>query len=365
MTSSPVITSVGLLTALGAGRQAVTDAWREGQMGEPLADGAAAGGRRSVAVKARGLFPEQRGMLRRMDRLSRLISVSAALARDDGQGLGDPKELGLAVGTDLGPLEATWNFLTRLREKGPALANPMDFPNLVPNAGAGYVGILLGLQGPSQTFCQHELCGDEAIAWAADGVRTGWFPGALAGGAEEFGEVRARGQFATRCSDEEQVLGEGSALLLVESQERAEARQARPLARHLGFRAETVKLRSPLLIEFHGDALERLVSRTLDSVGARPEDVGAVLASPARQPEIAEGVERALGRSVPATDHDVRFGTFASDGALRVGLAALLLSDRSLPVNANGELRDGPLALVVSVARGGGLCASLLGEVEA
>jgi len=365
MTASPVITSLGLLTSLGAGRQAVTDAWREGQMGEPLAGGAIDGGRQAVSVKARTLFPEQRGMLRRMDRLSRLISVSAALARDDASGLGDPEELGLAVGTDLGPLEATWNFLTRLREKGPSLANPIDFPNLVPNAGAGYVGILLGLQGPSQTFCQHELCGEEAVAWAADGVRTGWFPGALAGGAEEFGEVRARAQNATKCSEDQQVLGEGSALVLVESQKRASERGAKALARHLAFRTETATPRSPLVVEVDVDAIEALVARTLESAGGRPGDVGVALLSAPQQPAIDEALQRVLGRSVPATDHGLRFGSFPSDGALRIGLATLLLSDRTLPVNASGELRDGPLALVVSVARGGGLCASVLGEVEA
>ena len=63
--------------------------------------------------------------------------------------------MGLAFGTDLGTLEETWKFLVRLRDKGPALANPADFPNLVPNAGPGYVGIFLGLDGPSHHRSWH------------------------------------------------------------------------------------------------------------------------------------------------------------------------------------------------------------------
>ena len=340
----PVITAMGLANGLGQGREAVLDGWRQGLSGT-----------RVDRIKLRALFPERRATLRRMDRLSKLICLAAGLAREDGAGLGDPVELALGVGTDLGTLEETWAFLARLRDKGPALANPMDFPNLVPNAGAGYAGIFCGLQGPSHTFCQHETCGDEAIAWAADGVRSGWFPGALAGGGEEQCDVRDRAAAAGRCLPGDLPPGEGAALLLVESDQRAEARGVRPLATVLGSWAATAPLaRSPYRWEAPGEALVRLADRALQEAGVDRRDVGLMLPS---RPGL-------LPLDAPETDHAERLGVHPADGAFRVALAAALLADPTLPVRAGGPSMKGDVALVVSAARGGSLRVTLLGRAR-
>jgi len=338
--SAPVVTSVGLACGLGIGREAVTEAWRAGESGTAV-----------DKVRLRTLFPEQRSMLRRMDRLSKLICLAAGLARDDGSGLGDPAELALGVGTDLGTLEGTWGFLSRLRDKGPALANPLDFPNLVPNAGAGYAGIFCGLQGPSHTFCQHETCGDEAIGWAADGVAAGWFAGALAGGAEELGPVRAAATAAAGCLPADVPAGEGAALLLVEGADRAAARGAAPLARVLGSWAGCAPpRRSPQLLEVDVEAMAALADRALSDAGVA-DRVGVVLES---TPGLLPGL------SAPRTDHAARLGVHPADGAVRAALACCLLADRSLPVNTTGQRLAGDVAVVASAARGGSMRVTLL-----
>ena len=339
-----VITAMGLVCGLGQGREAVLEAWRQGL-----------GGTRVDRIKLRQLFPERRATLRRMDRLSKLICLAAGLAREDGPGLGEPAELALGVGTDLGTLEETWAFLSRLRDKGPGLANPMDFPNLVPNAGAGYAGIFCGLQGPSHTFCQHETCGDEAVAWAAEGVRSGWFPGALAGGGEEQCDVRDRASVAGRCLPGDLPVGEGAALVLVEAAERAAARSARPLATVLGSCASCCPpRRSPYRWEAPGEALTALADRALAEAGLGRADVGAVLPS---RPGL-------LPLHAPETDHHSRLGVHPADGAFRIALAAALLSDPTLPVFAGGPPMEGDVALVASAARGGSLRVTLLGRAD-
>ena len=341
---NPVITSVGMACGIGQGHPTVLQAWRDGL-----------GGTRVDRINLRLLFPERRATLRRMDRLSKLICLAAGLARDCEGGLGDPSELALGVGTDLGTLEETWAFLCRLRDKGPALANPMDFPNLVPNAGAGYAGIFCGLQGPSHTFCQHETCGDEAIAWAADGVQTGWFPAALAGGGEELCAVRDRASEAGRCLPSDLAAGEGATLVLVESAERARARGVRPLAEVLGsWAACSPPSRSPYLWEPAREALARLVDRALEAAGLDRGAVGAVLAS---RPGL-------LDLEAPESDHHARLGVHPADGAFRVALAASLLADPTLPVYAGGPGIQGDVALVASAARGGSLRVTLLGRTE-
>jgi len=358
--STPVITSLGMLTPLGMGQQEFVDAWRSGASAARIEDGPTAGGVAVGKFILRKAFPEGRALMRRMDRLSKMICMSGALARDDAPGIGDVSRLALGVGTDLGTLEMTWAFLCRLRDKGPELANPNDFPNLVPNAGAGYLGILLGARGPSHTFCQHSTCADDAIAWAADGVLAGWFDGALAGGAEELGEIRAKAMARSGCPITEGPAGEGGAMVLVESADRAAARGVEPLARWVGsWGASGLRKGSPLKREVDPDAVAELVRIAADKSGV---EIGVALLSGAGDEALIDGVRRGLGRDVPLTDHADRCGMHPADGALRTALAALLLADGDLPVNRAGESVRGDGALVLSAGRGGGLRASVLAQ---
>ena len=356
----PVITALGLLTPLGIGREAFVEAWRSGAAAEPVAEGPTAGGLTVDKFILRKAFPQGRALMRRMDRLSKMICMSGALARDDAPGIGEVEQLALGVGTDLGTLEMTWAFLCRLRDKGPEFANPNDFPNLVPNAGAGYLGILMGARGPSSTFCQHSTCADDALAWAADGVLAGWFDAALAGGAEELGEIRAKAMAKTGCPIIEGPAGEGGAMLLVESRARAEGRGVTPLATWRGsWGGSGLRKGSPLKREVDVGAVADLVKLAADKSGVA-DQIGMALLSRPDDEALVEGLRRGLGREVPLTDHAERCGVHPADGSLRAALAALLLSDDTLPVNRSGGVCQGRAALLLSAGRGGGLRVSVL-----
>lgn len=359
--TAPVITALGVLSPLGLGRTAFERGWREGA-GAVASDGDGPPLARLARFRARDFLPGAGSMLRRMDRLSSMICVSAAMTCEDA-GLGeDTADLALGVGTDLGTLDETWRFLSRLRDKGPALANPLSFPNLVPNAGAGYAGILLGMQGPSQTFCQHEICGEEAIGWAADGIRAGRFSAALGGGAEELGEIRLRAEIVANCGPQSGVPGEGAAMVLLEGRERAQQRGARVLAEYLGTWTGRTPSRSPLAKSASYEGLGSLLERALDEAGHNPAQLGVMLLSAPDDPLLAEVVHRVVDRDLPSSDHHVRVGLYPADGALRVALCSLLLADPTLSVNAGGELRAGPVALVLTVGRGGVCAVTLLRE---
>jgi len=356
----PVLTALGVLTPLAIGRAEFEAAWRAGECAARIADGPTAGGLAVDSFILRKSFPAGRALMRRMDRLSKMICMSGALARDDGPGLGDVSRMAIGVGTDLGTLEETWAFLCRLRDKGPEFANPNDFPNLVPNAGAGYLGILMGARGPSHTFCQHSTCADDAIAWAADGVLAGWFDAGLAGGAEELGEIRAKAMARSGCPITEGPAGEGGAMVMVESEARAEARGASPLAVWRGsWGSSGLRRGSPLKREVDPDAVAALVELAQRKAGIA---IGVALLSHPGDAALRDGVMRGLGREVPLTDHDARCGIHPADGAVRTALAGMLLADGSLPVNRSGALRDGGGALLVSAGRGGGLRASVWTE---
>ena len=363
---SPQITAVGMLSPLGLGREEFTEAWRQGRGAAVLASPSPQASPRPVArlprFRARDFLPRGGAVLRRMDRLSQLISVSVALACSDAQ-LGDERaDLALGVGTDLGTLDETWRFLSRLRDKGPALANPMSFPNLVPNAGAGYAGILLDLRGPSQTFCQHEICGEEAVGWAADGIVAGRFLAAVAGGAEDLGEVRLRALAATDSTPVDVIPGEGAAMVLIESPAFAEAAGRQPLAQFLGTWTGRSPVRSPLTMGPGAEVLRDLLKHAQRQAGVTSSEVGVALLSAPDDALLVAAVTESLGYKVPLTDHHRRAGVHPADGAFRIALSALLLGDCTLPINARGELRDGAVAMVVSQGRGGMLAVTFLRE---
>jgi len=75
-------------------------------------------------------------------------------------------------------------------------------------------------------------------------------------------------------------------------------------------------------------------------------------------------VTASLGYKVPFTDHHRRAGVHPADGAFRIALSSLLLADATLPVNAEGDVRAGPVAMVVSQGRGGMLAVTLVRETS-
>lgn len=98
---------------------------------------------------------------RRLDRASRMTVM--ACDRALGEGPGD-EEMGLVLGSAFGALDATSAFMRRLREKGPRLASPADFPTLVPSSPAGHASIYLGLAGPAFVVADLSTSGECAFA---------------------------------------------------------------------------------------------------------------------------------------------------------------------------------------------------------
>ncbi len=179
-----------------------------------------------------------RGAVRRMDRLSAAATAVLKLAADVAH---LPTEAsGIAFGTAFGALDNTAAFLRRVFAKGPKLANPIDFPNLVHNAPAGHAAIVLGATGPNIASCQEELAGDEAVLCAAEAVALGKLTTALAGGGDlaspllEVGYATVEGRLHLAPFGSMQRAS-GVAALALESREHAALRSARIWASLKGF----------------------------------------------------------------------------------------------------------------------------------
>lgn len=106
----------------------------------------------------------------RADDLVRLtIAATAKLEDAHGKLAG----AGIVVGLGLATIETNAIFLERIRVHGAAKAEPRRFPFTTPNAGAGETAVVFGLTGPAFAVGGGPQGGIEALAVAADLVRTG------------------------------------------------------------------------------------------------------------------------------------------------------------------------------------------------
>jgi len=109
----------------------------------------------------------------RADDLVRLTMSATAKLEDAHGGRGAFRGAGIVVGLGLATIETNALFLERLRTHGAAKGEPRRFPFTTPNAGAGECGVVFGLTGPAFAVGGGPHGGIEALAIAADLVRSG------------------------------------------------------------------------------------------------------------------------------------------------------------------------------------------------
>lgn len=194
----------------------------------------------SVAIPA-GALDEDRA--RRLDRASRLAAVVVERALHGGAGArggadagagvgaradegGDVRDSALVLGIAFGAVDATAEFMRRLRDKGARLVKPADFPSLVPSSPAGHVSIYLGLRGPAFVVADLAVSGECALAQAWELVAAGEVARACAAAVEEKSAIVEGALSAIFGGAGGASRGEGSAAITLEA-DRGQPRLAR------------------------------------------------------------------------------------------------------------------------------------------
>lgn len=121
---------------------------------------------------------------RRLDRAARLGAVAASLA-------GAHARDGVMMGTSYGDADGSASFLAKLFEKGPRLAPPAEFPNLVPSSPTGHISIYLGLNGPALAVADLSTSGEAAVGSAFELIAVGDADSIVAGSVEGPSEIAA------------------------------------------------------------------------------------------------------------------------------------------------------------------------------
>jgi 3-oxoacyl-[acyl-carrier-protein] synthase II len=231
---------------------------------------------------------------RKMARFSQYGVAAARMALDDAK-LIDNKEVlgktGIFMGVGIGGFEVTEDSCIKYSQSEQHRCPPMAVPELIPNEACGNICMQFGIHGPSHTVTTACSSSTDAIGDAFDFVRSGRRDICLAGGAEStingFGiaafevlhalstsfaddPVRASRPFDKK--REGFVMGEGSAILVLEEYEHAKARGAHIYAEIGGYggSSDGYHLTAPDPEGVYGAAA---MTEALNDAGLKPEDI--------------------------------------------------------------------------------------------
>ena len=263
-----VITGIGMLCASGNGKDA---AWANLKAGKPGIGRITAFDPSRCTCQVAGevrdfdKYAIEGGLLdkraaRHMARFSQFAVAAAVEAWKDAGYTAEQKpdmdRVGVMMGVGIGGLEVTGENYFTLFEKGPERLSPLAVPELIPNEAAGNISIALGTKGPAQVVATACASSTDALGFALDMIRAGRADVMVAGGSEAviteftvggFMKMRALStQFnatpekASRPFNVDRdgfVMGEGAAVLILESEEHAKARGAKVYAELAGYGA--------------------------------------------------------------------------------------------------------------------------------
>jgi 3-oxoacyl-[acyl-carrier-protein] synthase II len=279
---------------------------------------------------------------RRLDRCEQLAIIAAREAwADAGRPEVAPERLGVVVSSGIGGITSIIAGYDLMNEKGWQRMSPYTVPMLMPNGSAGWIGLELNARAGVHTTVSACASGAEAIGYAIDMIRSGRADVVVAGGTEAailplniaaFAAMRA---LSTRNDEPERasrpfdrgrdgfLLGEGAAVVVLESEEHAAARGAvvHAGAAGVGYSSDAHHIAQP---DPAGTGIVSAIQRALADGGLAAEQVVHVNAHATSTPagDVVEGqaIVAALG---PAADGAVVSATKSMTGHLLGGAGAL------------------------------------------
>ena len=367
-----VVTGQGVISALGVG---VAENWRRLVAGEggigPITRLDPTPFESRMAGEVPGFDPRdymERKEARHMDRFAQLAVAAAREALGSAALAITPANaarVGVIVGSAMGGMEALDAAYETLHTRGPSRVSPFFVPMMLANLAAGQVSILLGAKGPNWAPVSACATGTHALGEAAALIRRGEADVVLAGGSEApisagaLAGYSAMGALSTRNDDpchasrpfdltrDGFVMGEGAAILVLESAAHAATRGAPILAEVAGYGA-TADAYHVVKPAPEGEGAARAMDIALRTAGLSPGDIGYLNAhgtsTPANdQLETAaikavfgeEAHRLAVSSTKGATGH-----TLGAGGAIEAAYAILALRHGILPPTINYQTPD-------------------------
>ena len=296
MSRRVVVTGMGAITPIGLSVEEFWNGVKEGKTGfAPITKFDASEYKCKIAAEVKG-FDGKEYMDAKAAKRMELFSQYAVAATKEAladSGIDMEKEdayrVGVSVGSGIGSLQAMEREHQRLLEKGPNRVNPLLVPMMICNMAAGNVSIQFGLKGKNINVVTACTTGANSIGEAYRTIQYGDAEVMVAGGTESsitpigvagFCALTAltSSEDPKRCSipfDKERsgfVMGEGSAVVVLEELEHAKKRGAKIYAEVVGYgcAADAYHITSPAE---DGAGAAKAMEYAMKDAGITPSDV--------------------------------------------------------------------------------------------
>ncbi|KAF2412001.1 beta-ketoacyl-[acyl-carrier-protein] synthase II [Microbacterium sp. B35-04] len=318
----------------------------------------------------------ERPIAKRLDPSSQFALVAAMEAwADAGSPEIDPERLGVDFATGIGGLHTLLDGWDTLREKGPRRVLPMTVPMLMPNAAAGNLSLHFNARAYARTVASACASSTESIVNAIEHIRAGYADVVIAGGTESvihpvtiaaFSSMQALSRrnddpaTASRpCSVDRDgfVMGEGAAVLILETEEHARARGAKiyAVAAGGGVTADSYHITAN---DPEGLGASRAVRLALEMADASPDDVTHINAhatsTPVGDPNEYTALRSVFGDridEIPVSATKASTGhLLGGTGALEAIFTVLALQERVAPPTINLTTQDPAVPFRISSA---------------
>jgi 3-oxoacyl-[acyl-carrier-protein] synthase II len=254
-----------------------------------------------IACEVKGFVPEEymeAREARRRDRFEQLSTV-AVMEALESSGLEitetNSGRTGVIISSAIGGLKSLQDAIITNYTEGPRRVSPFLIPMLMANGASGLAAIDHGIKGPCFSVASACASGADGIGMAWMMLRAGVLDACLAGASEStvtslgvaaFDRVGATSRRNDDYSMTPQpfdknrdglVMGEGAAVLMLETESYAKARGANILAELAGYgsTADAFHVTAPHETGAGGAAA---ILKALETAGATPEDVGYISA---------------------------------------------------------------------------------------
>ena len=372
MKNRVVVTGIGIVSPLGLDRQSTWHNLIAGKSGvAPITSFDTEGYRTTIAAEVKGFDAAAfvgRKEARRMDRFVQLGAV-AALEAVEHAGLkvtpDNCTRVSIMIASGIGGIITLSEQVGVLGSRGPSRVSPFLVPMMLPDMASGQVSIMLGAKGPNYSTVSACSSGADSIGQALEVLQEGDADVVLAGGAEAaicpigvagFNACQALStrnddpKGASRPFDAERdgfVIGEGAAVIVMETLQSAVKRGATPLVEIVGYgsTADANHITQPAP---EGEGAARAMKIAIKKAGLQPDEIGYVNAHGTSTPlndkyetMAMKGVFDEEVYRVPISSTKSMTGhLLGASGALEAAITTLAISEETIPPTINLKNAD-------------------------
>ncbi|PKB66710.1 MAG: beta-ketoacyl-[acyl-carrier-protein] synthase II [SAR202 cluster bacterium Io17-Chloro-G4] len=361
------VTGIGVISPLGLDAESTWAGVSEGHSGiDFITAFDTEGFDTKFAAEVKSFDPEvylDRKDARRMDRFAQFAAVAAQEACRQAQldpREKDPYKVGVIIGSGIGGIITLSQQFEVLKERGPKRVSPFLIPMMLADMASAQVSMVTGAMGAN--YCTVSSCssGADALGQGWEMIVRGQEDIVLAGGSEApiypvavagFNALRALSRFnedpkkASRPFDMQRdgfVMGEGSAVLVLESEDSLRRRGVSPLAELRGYAAtsDAHHLTEPGPT---GESAARAMKTALSVAGVDPSEVDYLNAhgtsTPLNDRQETKAIKLALGEDafrIPISSTKSMTGhLLGSGGALEAAMCVMTLQRGLVPPTIN------------------------------